>query len=134
MARTTLRYFSAPASGFVTCSYTTVDTYGSVVNYAASSVITTDYKISGLVIVTPTALTVDVGYEFVMTLVAGGSTEVVQVGFPYRADTAAGHIQTITFWFPEPKEIAANQSIGVKMRGNVTQAISMDSRLLYQTA
>ena len=122
MATTTRRYLSYPAaatgisrasSGGVAWSYSA---YTEVV---PASTITSTFYISGLTWMwhTPVAA-VDTTYEWIIELATGAAASevlIMQIPASVRGDTLVGYVPSNNYVFPEPKEVAANTRISVRV-------------------
>ena len=122
MATTTLRYLSYPAlaAGISRASSgSTAWSTSAWTEVVPASTITSTFYISGLTWSwhTPLAAT-DTTYEWLIELGTGGSgseTVIIQVPASVRNDTAVGFVPTNFVTFPEPKEVAANTRISVRV-------------------
>lgn len=143
MATTTNRYLSYPAaaagisrasSGGVAWSYSA---YTEVV---PASTITATFYIAGLTWAWHTPLAaVDTTYEWIIELATGAAaseTLAIQVPASVRNDTAVGFAPSNYIIFPEPKEIAANTRISVRVAYSLatTSNTLTGIKILYQTA
>lgn len=143
MATTTNRYLSYPAaaagisrasSGGVAWSYSA---YTEVVPV---STITSTFYIAGLTWAWHTPLAaVDTTYEWIIELATGGAgseTMIIQVPSSVRNDTAVGFPSSNMVIFPEPKEVAANTRISVRVAYSLatTSNTLTGIKILYQMA
>lgn len=143
MATTTNRYLSYPAaaagisrasSGGVAWSFSA---YTQVVPV---NTITSTYYIAGLTWAwhTPVAV-VDTTYEWIIELATGlaaAEVLVIQIPCSVRADTLVGYVPSNYVIFPEPKLIAANTRISVRVAYSLatTSNTLTGIKLLYQQA
>jgi hypothetical protein len=143
MATTTNRYLSYPAlaagisrasSGGVawsTSSYTEV---------VPASTIASDFYIAGLTWCWHTPLAaVDTTYEWLIELATGGAgaeSVIIQVPSSVRMDTAVGYPSSNMVIFPEPKYVAANTRIAVRVAYSLatTSNTLTGIKILYQMA
>lgn len=141
MTVTTDRYLSYPAaavgisrasSGGVAWSFSA---YTEVVPV---NTITSTFYIAGLTWCWPTPpAAADTTYEVLMEIATGAAASEVlalQVGASFRGDTLAGYLPSPFVTFPEPKQIAANTRLSVR----VAQSLATTSytysgiKLLYK--
>lgn len=143
MAVTTNRYLSYPAaaagisrasSGGVAWSFSA---YTEVV---PANAITSTFYLAGLTWAwhTPVAVA-DVTYEWIIELATGAAASevlIAQVPASIRADTLAGYVPSNMVIFPEPKTIAANTRISVRVAYNTatTSNTLTGIKILYQMA
>lgn len=143
MATTTNRYLSYPAaaagisrasSGGVAWSFSA---YTEVV---PASTITSTFYITGLTWAWHTPLAaVDTTYEWIIELATGAAaseTLIIQVPASVRNDTAVGFPSSNMVIFPEPKEVAANTRISVRVAYSLatTSNTLTGIKILYQMA
>jgi hypothetical protein len=141
MATTTNRYLSYPAaaagisrasSGGVAWSYSA---YTEVV---PASTITSDFYIAGLTWAWHTPLAaVDTTYEWIIELATGAAASevlIIQVPCSVRNDTAVGFPSSNFVVFPEPKYVAANTRISVRVAYSLATTSNTLSgiKILYQ--
>lgn len=143
MATTTNRYLSYPAaaagisrasSGGVAWSYSA---YTEVVPV---NTITSDFYIAGLTWAwhTPIAAS-DTTYEWIIELATGSAASevlIIQVPASIRNDTAVGFVPSNIVIFPEPKYVAANTRISVRVAYSLATTSNTLSgiKILYQMA
>lgn len=143
MATTTNRYLSYPAaaagisrasSGGVAWSYSA---YTEVV---PASTITSTFYIAGLTWAWHTPLAaVDTTYSWIIELATGAAASevmIIQVPANVRNDTAVGFAPSAYVFFPEPKEVAANTRISVRVAYSLATTSNTLSgiKILYQMA
>jgi len=83
------------------------------------STITSTFYIAGITLMYPNTAAVDTTHEFEIDIATGSAaSEVVIMTIPlsYRIDSAVGHHATIFVPFPEPREVAANTRLSVRVR------------------
>lgn len=143
MATTTNRYLSYPAaaagisrasSGGVAWSFSA---YTEVV---PASTITSDFYIAGLTWCWHTPLAaVDTTYEWIIELATGAAASevlIIQAPASVRMDTAVGYVPSNIIIFPEPKFVAANTRISVRVAYSLatTSNTLTGIKILYQMA
>lgn len=122
MSTTTNRYLSYPAAA---AGISRASSGGAAFSFSAYTevvpvnTITSDFYIAGLTWCWHTpANAVDVTYEWIIELATGlAASEVliIQVPASYRMDTAVGYVPSNMVIFPEPKFVAANTRISVRV-------------------
>jgi hypothetical protein len=141
MATTTNRYLSYPAAA---SGISRASSGGAAWSYSAYtelvpvSTITSTFYIAGLTWCWHTPLAaVDTTYEVLIEVATGLATaEVLACQFmgSCRSDTAVGHIPSFMVVLPEPKEIAANTRLSVRVAQSLLTTVNTYSgiKLLYQ--
>jgi hypothetical protein len=143
MASTTRKYLSYPAaaagisrasSGGAAWSYSAYTTIVPV------STITAEFWIAGMTWMfhTPIAAA-DTTYEVLFELATdsqGTPVKVIEVPCSFRADTAVGYAPSSIIIFPEPKVIAANSEVGVRVAQSLatTSQTYTGIKLIYSLA
>ena len=143
MATTTNRYLSYPAAA---AGISRASSGGAAWSYSAytevvpASTITSTFYIAGLTWAwhTPLAAT-DTTYSWIIELATGAAAaEVLAIQVPanVRNDTAVGFTPSNMVIFPEPKEIAANTRISVRVAYSLATTSNTLSgiKILYQMA
>lgn len=138
---TTKRYLSYPAAAAGisrASSGSTAWSFSAYTELVPVNTITSDFTIAGFTFVWHTpAASADVTYEAIFEIATGAtSSEVLAVQIPasIRADTVAGYTPSQFIVLPEPKEIAANTRLSVR----VAQSLATTSqtytaiKILYQ--
>jgi len=102
----------------------------------AANAITSTFYIAGVTWMWHTPLAVvDTTYEFEICLGtgAGGSeVEVIVIPASVRSDTAVGQMSSNFYPLPEPKEVAANTRIAVRLRYSVAASVTLTGiKILY---
>ena len=141
MATTTNRYLSYPAAA---AGISRASSGGAAWSFSAYtevvpvSTITSTYYIAGLTWAwhTPVALA-DTTYEWIIELATGAAAAevlIVQVPASVRGDTLVGYVPSNYVIFPEPKLVAANTRISVRVAYNLltTSNTLTGIKLLYQ--
>ena len=143
MTTTTNRYLAHPAAA---AGISRASSGGAAWSFSAStdvvaaSAITSTFYIAGFTWCwhTPAAV-VDTTYEVLFELMTGAGdpgTLIIQVPSSFRADTLVGYVPSNMVIFPEPKQVAANTQVRVR----VAQSLATTSqtytaiKILYQTA
>lgn len=143
MATTTNRYLSYPAAAAGisrASSGSTAWSYSSWTEVVPVSTITSTFYIAGLTWMWHTPLAaVDTTYEWIIELGTGsGGAEsmIIQVPSSVRNDTAVGFPSSNMVIFPEPKEVAANTRIAVRVAYSLatTSNTLTGIKILYQMA
>jgi hypothetical protein len=122
MATTTKRYLSYPAAA---AGISRASSGGAAWSYSAwtevvpASTITSTFYIAGMTWCwhTPVAAA-DTTYEWIIELgtgTGGAETMIIQQPASVRGDTLVGYVPTNIVMFPEPKEVAANTRIAVRV-------------------
>jgi len=141
MATTTNRYlcYPAAASGVSRSSSGSAWTDSAWTEVVPANTITSTFYIAGVTWMwwTPLAAA-DTTYEIELVLgigSAGSETEIIVIPASVRADTLAGHLPTNVVILPEPKEVAANTRVAVKLRYGVAASVTVTGiKILYQIA
>ena len=143
MATTTNRYLAYPAAAAGisrASSGSTAWSFSSYTEVVPVSTITSDFYIAGLTWMWHTPLAaVDTTYEWLIELATGsGGAEVliIQVPCSVRNDTAVGFPSSNMVIFPEPKYVAANTRISVRVAYSLatTSNTLTGIKILYQMA
>lgn len=139
MATTTNRYLSYPAAA---AGISRASSGGAAWSFSAYTevvpinTITATYYIAGLTWAWHTPLAAaDTTYEWIIELWTGAdATLIIQVPCSVRADTAVGHVPSNMVIFPEPKQVAANTRISVRVAYNTATTSNTISglKILYQ--
>jgi hypothetical protein len=122
MATTTNRYLSYPAAAAGisrASSGSTAWSFSAYTEIVPVNTITSNFYLAGLTWAwhTPVAVA-DTTYEWIIELATGAAASevlVVQVPCSVRADTLVGYVPSNFITFPEPKLIAANTRISVRV-------------------
>jgi hypothetical protein len=143
MATTTNRYLSYPAAA---AGISRASSGGAAWSYSAytevvpASTITSTFYIAGLTWAwhTPLAGT-DTTYSWIIELATGSAASevlIIQVPANVRNDTAVGFAPSAYVFFPEPKEVAANTRISVRVAYSLatTSNTLTGIKILYQIA
>lgn len=143
MATTTNRYLSYPsnAAGISRASSgSTAWSYSAYTEVVPVNTITSTFYLAGLTWCwhTPVAAT-DTTYEWIIELAtgtAGNEVLIAQVPCSIRGDTLVGYVPSNMVIFPEPKEIAANTRISVRVAYSLatTSNTLTGIKILYQMA
>lgn len=143
MATTTNRYLAYPAAATGisrASSGSTAWSFSAYTEVVPASTITSTFYIAGLTWMwhTPLAAT-DTTYEWIIELATGtGGAEslIIQVPSSVRNDTAVGFPSSNMVIFPEPKEVAANTRISVRVAYSLatTSNTITGIKILYQMA
>lgn len=122
MASTTDRYLSYPAAA---AGISRASSGGAAWSYSAyteivpANAITSAFQLAGLTWCWHTPLAaVDVTYEWIIEIATGaGGSEVLiaQIPASVRMDTGVGYVPSNMVIFPEPKQIAANTRLSVRV-------------------
>jgi hypothetical protein len=141
MATTTNRYLSYPAAATGISRATSAGlawSYSAYTEVVPVNTIASTYYISGLTWCwhTPIAAA-DTTYEWIIELATGlGGAEVlvIQVPCSIRSDTSVGYVPSNMIIFPEPKEIAANTRISVRVAYSLATTVNTLTgiKILYQ--
>lgn len=141
MAVTTNRYLSYPgAIGGISraSSGGTAWSFSAYTELVPANTITATHYLSGLTWAwhSPLALP-DVTYEWIIELAigaAGSEVLIVQVPASVRADTLVGYLPSNYVLFPDPKQIAANTRISVRVAYSLatTSNTLTAIKILYQ--
>lgn len=141
MATTTKRYLSYPAAAAGisrASSGSTAWSYSSYTEVVPASTITSDFNLAGLTWAwhTPVAAA-DTTYEWIIELATGGAGSevlIAQVPASIRGDTLVGYVPSNYVIFPEPKEVAANTRISVRVAYSLatTSNTLTGIKILYQ--
>ena len=143
MATTTNRYLSYPAAA---AGISRASSGGAAWSFSAytevvpASTITSTFYIAGLTWMwhTPVAA-VDTTYEWIIELATGAAASevlIIQVPASVRNDTAVGFVPSNMAIFPEPKLVAANTRISVRVAYSLltTSNTLTGIKILYQMA
>lgn len=143
MATTTNRYLSYPAAA---AGISRASSGGAAWSFSAytevvpANAITSTYYIAGLTWCwhTPVAA-VDTTYSWIIELATGAAAAevlIIQVPANIRSDTLVGYVPSSTIIFPEPKQVAANTRISVRVAYSLatTSNTLTGIKLLYQIA
>ena len=143
MATTTNRYLSYPAAA---AGISRASSGGAAWSFSAytevvpASAIASDFYIAGLTWAwhTPVAA-VDTTYEWIIELATGAAASevlIIQVPSSIRGDTLVGYVPSNMVIFPEPKFVAANTRISVRVAYSlVTTSNTLSGiKILYQMA
>ena len=143
MATTTNRYLSYPAAAAGisrASSGSTAWSFSAYTEVVPVSTITSTYYITGLTWMwhTPVAAT-DTTYEWIIELATGAAASevlILQVPCSVRNDTLVGYVPSNYVIFPEPKEVAANTRISVRVAYSLATTSNTLSgiKILYQMA
>lgn len=143
MATTTNRYLSYPAAAAGisrASSGSTAWSFSAWTEVVPASTITATFYIAGLTWAwhTPLAAT-DTTYEWIIELgtgSAGSESTIIQVPSSVRNDTAVGFTPSNFVTFPEPKEVAANTRIAVRVAYSLATTSNTLSgiKIMYETA
>jgi hypothetical protein len=143
MATTTNRYLSYPAAAAGISRASSGSTAWSFSNYTEvvpASTITSTFYLAGLTWMwhTPVAAA-DTTYEWIIELATGGAGSevlIAQVPCSVRSDTSVGYVPSNYVIFPEPKQIAANTRISVRVAYSLatTSNTLTGIKILYQIA
>lgn len=143
MATTTNRYLSYPAASAGisrASSGSTAWSFSAYTELVPANAITSDFYIAGLTWSwhTPLAAT-DTTYQWLIELATGGAgseTLIIQVPSSVRNDTAVGFVPGNFVVFPEPKYVAANTRISVRVAYSLatTSNTLTGIKIMYQMA
>lgn len=143
MATTTNRYLAYPAAAAGisrASSGSTAWSYSAYTEVVPASTITSTFYLAGLTWEwhTPVAAA-DTTYEWIIELATGGAgSEVLAIQVPasIRGDTLVGYVPSNVVMFPEPKEIAANTRISVRVAYSLatTSNTLTGIKIIYQIA
>ena len=141
MAVTTNRYLAYPAAA---AGISRASSAGAAWSFSAYTevvpvnTITSTYYIAGLTWCwhTPIAAA-DTTYEWIIELATGAAAAevlIIQVPSSIRGDTLVGYVPSNMIIFPEPKEVAANTRISVRVAYSLatTSNTLTGIKLLYQ--
>lgn len=141
MATTTNRYLAYPAAATGisrASSGGAAWTFSAYTEVVPASTITSTFYIAGLTWMwhSPLAAT-DTTYEWIIELATGSAASevlIIQVPCSVRSDTAVGHMPSNFVVFPEPKEVAANTRISVRVAYSLATTSNTLSgiKILYQ--
>lgn len=141
MATTTKRYLSYPAAAdgiSRASSGSTAWSYSAYTEIVPVNTITSTFYLAGLTWCwhTPVDRT-DTTYEWIIELatgLAGSETLIAQIPCSIRGDTLVGYVPSNFIIFPEPKEIAANTRISVRVAYSLETKINTLTgiKILYQ--
>ena len=143
MATTTNRYLSYPAAAAGisrASSGSTAWSFSAYTEVVPVNTITSTYYIAGLTWCwhTPIAAA-DTTYEWIIELATGAAASevlIIQVPASIRGDTLVGYVPAIMAIFPEPKQVAANTRISVRVAYSLatTSNTLTAIKILYQMA
>jgi len=140
---TTNRYLSYPAAAAGisrASSGSSAWSFSAYTEVVPVNTITATYYIAGFTWMWSTpAAAADTTYEVLFELATGASGSevlVIQVPASYRGDTLVGYVPSNFIIFPEPKQIAANTRISVRVAQSLATTVYTYTgiKLLYQTA
>lgn len=143
MATTTNRYLSYPAAAAGisrASSGSTAYSWSAYTEVVPVNTITSTFYIAGLTWAWHTPLAaVDTTYQWIIELATGSGgaeTLIIQVPANVRNDTAVGFAPTAYVIFPEPKEVAANTRISVRVAYSLatTSNTLTGIKILYEIA
>ena len=143
MATTTNRYLSYPAAAAGisrASSGSTAWSFSAYTEVVPVSTITSTFYLAGVTWAwhTPAAVA-DTTYEVLFEIATGAASSevlIAQWGSSFRADTLVGYVPSNYVFFPEPKQVAANTRLSIR----VAQSLATTSqtyngiKLLYQIA
>jgi hypothetical protein len=141
MSTTTNRYLSYPAAAAGisrASSGGAAWTFSAYTEVVPANAITSDFYIAGLTWAWHTPLAaVDTTYEWLIELATGAAASevlAIQVPSSVRNDTAVGFVPSNYVFFAEPKFIAANTRISVRVAYNTATTSNTLSgiKILYQ--
>jgi hypothetical protein len=141
MATTTNRYLSYPAAAAGisrASSGSTAWSFSAWTEVVPVNTITSIFYIAGLTWAWHTPLAAaDTTYEWIIELgtgAGGAETTIIQVPCSVRADTLAGFAPSNFVVFPEPKEVAADTRIAVRVAYSLATTSNTLSgiKILYQ--
>jgi hypothetical protein len=143
MTTTTNRYLSYPAAAAGisrASSGSTAWSYSSYTEVVPASTITSTFYIAGLTWCwhTPVAAA-DTTYEWIIELgtgSGGAETVIIQVPCSIRGDTLVGYVPSNMVIFPEPKQVAANTRVAVRVAYSLatTSNTLTGIKILYEMA
>lgn len=141
MATTTKRYLSYPAAAAGisrASSGSTAWSFSAYTEIVPVSTITSIYNLSGLTWCwhTPVALA-DTTYEWIIEIATGAAASevlIAQIPCSIRGDTLVGYVPSNIVIFPEPKEVAANTRLSVRVAYSLatTSNTLTGIKILYQ--
>lgn len=143
MSTTTNRYLAYPAAAAGisrASSGSTAWSFSAYTEVVPVTTITSDFYIAGLTWCWHTPLAaVDTTYEWIIELATGSAASevlIIQVPSSVRMDTAVGYIPSNMVIFPEPKFVAANTRISVRVAYSLatTSNTLTGIKILYQMA
>lgn len=143
MATTTNRYLSYPAAaGGISraSSGSTAWSYSNYTEVVPVNTITSTFYLAGLTWAwhTPVAAA-DTTYEWIIELAtgtAGNEVLIAQIPSSIRGDTLVGYVPSNMVIFPEPKQVAANTRISVRVAYSLatTSNTLTGIKILYEMA
>jgi hypothetical protein len=143
MATTTNRYLSYPAAAAGisrASSGSTAWSFSAYTEIVPASTITSTFYLAGLTWCwhTPVAAA-DTTYEWIIEIATGAAaseTLICQIPCSIRGDTLVGYVPSNYVIFPEPKQIAANTRISVRVAYSLatTSNTLTGIKILYQMA
>ncbi len=125
--------------GISRASTTSAWAFSAYTEVVAASAITSTFYIAGLTWAWHTPLAVvDTTYQWIIELATGAASSevlIIQVPANVRNDTAVGFVPSNFVTFPEPKEVAANTRISVRVAYSGTASNTLTGiKILYQIA
>jgi hypothetical protein len=140
MATTTNRYLSYPALATGISKASSGSTAWSLSTWTEVvpvSTITSTFYIAGICWGTDATAAVDTTHGVIIELGTGtGGSEVMilQVPSVFRIDSAVGHMPSFFVIFPEPKQVAANERISVRVAQSLATTVVTYAgiNILYQ--
>ena len=141
MATTTNRYLSYPAAATGisrASSGSTAWSYSAYTEVVPASTITASFYIAGLTWAWHTPIAApNVTYEWIIELATGAAASevlIIQVPSSIRADSLVGYVPSNYVVFPEPKLVAANTRISVRVAYSLATTSNTLSgiKILYQ--
>lgn len=140
---TTNRYLSAPAAAAglsIASSGSTAWSFTAYTQLVAANAIAATYYIAGFTWCwhTPPAA-VDTTYEVLFEIATGlaaAEVLIIQVPASFRGDTLVGYVPSNFVVFPEPKQIAANTRLSVRLAQSLATTVYTYSgiKIMYETA
>jgi hypothetical protein len=142
MTTTTNRYLAYPAAA---AGVSLASGGGAAWSFSAytqlvpASTITATYYIAGFTWCWPTpAAAADVTYEVLIEIATGAAaSEVLAIQIPcsWRSDTLVGYVPSNFYALPEPKQIAANTRLSVRVAQSLATTVNTYTgiKILYQT-
>lgn len=143
MATTTNRYLSYPAAAAGisrASSGSTAWSFSAYTEIVPVNTITATYYLAGLTWAwhTPVAAA-DTTYEWIIEIATGAAASevlIAQIPSSIRGDTLVGYVPSNMVILPEPKQIAANTRLSVRVAYSLATTSNTLSgiKILYQTA
>ena len=143
LTTTTNRYLAYPAAAAGisrASSGSTAWSFSAYTEVVPVNTITATYYIAGFTWCWHTpAAAVDTTYEALFELATGAAASevlIIQIPCSYRMDTAVGYVPSNFVSFPEPKQVAANTRISVRVAQSLATTTYTYSaiKILYETA